>query len=184
MTRLTRQDFVVKDGKVQCKAKTNRVSRRQVRRGNTGGCLVGIKSSRSRSLSVISSLKFRKVSVVITLHFVVKDFGFFRSRVWNERILDNAQDIVADVDKFLCEIASVNMMYAVPLKTLFTHHLTFNLGLVLLNDNHFVRFALLLYRWHDTPRSTTRTNHILVSNRKEITLLHRKLHLRRRKSNG
>jgi hypothetical protein len=81
-----------------------------------GGCnsrssLVGIESGSCRSLSVFSSLKLGEISVIISLHLVIKDLGFLRSRVGNERVINNAENVGADADKFCLNLGLVVLSF-------------------------------------------------------------------------
>ena len=68
------------------------------------------------------------------------------------RVKHSPQDIVTDINKF-----------------------RLNLGLVVLDDGHLLWVTLLLNAGDNTPRGTTRPNHILVGDRQEVTFFDRQL---------
>ena len=59
--------------------------------------------------------------MVITLHFVVKDLGFFGRGVGDERVLNDGENVVANVDE-----------------------LRLDLELIVLDDGHLVGISLML----------------------------------------
>lgn len=61
------QDLVVENGKVQCKTKTDGVSRGQVGLGNLGSVLVGLERLVGGSLALVTESELGKVTVVVTL---------------------------------------------------------------------------------------------------------------------
>ena len=86
--------------------------------------------------------------MVIALHLVVEDLGLLGGGVGDEGLLDDAEDVVADVDE-----------------------LGLDLGLVVLDDGHLVGVALLLDGGDDAPRRTTGTDDVLVGDGEEVALL-------------
>ena len=82
--------------------------------------------------------------MVIPLHLVVKDLGFFGATVRDKTILDDGQDAIADISQF-----------------------SLNLGLVISDEGLIValRCRPLFDAGNNTPRCTSGANCILVCNR-------------------
>ncbi len=142
------ENLVVKDGEVKSKSEADRVRRRKVRLGNSTGSLVGIQGGSGGFLSCVSGLEFGEVSVVISLHLVVENFGFFGSGVRDEGFFNDTKDVVTDFDKF-----------------------GFDLGLVVLDDFHLVSISLLFDGGYDTPRCSSGSDDILVGNAQQVAFL-------------
>jgi len=142
------ENLVVKDGEVEGKSEADGVRRRKVRLGNSTGGLVSIQSGSGGFLSCVSGLEFGEVSVVISLHLVVENFGFLRCGVGDEGFLNDAKDVVTDFDEF-----------------------GFDLGLVVLDDFHLVAIALLFDAGNDAPRCSSGSDDILVGNAQQVAFL-------------
>jgi fucose permease len=71
------QYFVVEDGEVKGKAKSNWVCSFKVRVSNVTGSLIGSKGTISGFLVLITTSVLRDVTVIITLHLMEEDFGFW-----------------------------------------------------------------------------------------------------------
>jgi hypothetical protein len=146
------KNFIVKDGKVEGQSQSDGMCGRKVGRSDSTGRLVSIQSTSGTLLSGVSGLEFGKITVVVSLHFVVKDLGLFGGRVGDQRIINDAEDIVTDINKF-----------------------TLDLALVVLDDFHLLGLSLLLDGGDNTPRSTARSDDILVGNRQQVALFDREL---------
>ena len=142
------EDLVVEDGEVEGKAEADGVGGGKVGGGNAGGSLVGIEGSRSGSLAGGTGLELGEVTVVVTLHLVVEDLGLLGGGVGDKRLLDDAEDVIADVDE-----------------------LGLDLGLVVLDDGHLVGIALLLDGGDDAPGRTAGADDVLVGDGEEVALL-------------
>ena len=90
--------------------------------------------------------------MVITLHLVEEYLGLLGGGVGDEGLLDDAEDVVADVDE-----------------------LGLDLGLVVLDDGHLVGVALLLDGGDDAPRRTAGTDDVLVGDGEKVALLNGEL---------
>lgn len=87
---------------------------------------------------------------------MVENLGFTRLGRWDEVLVQDIQDIIADLGKFGLDLLSVLLDEA-------------NLRRVALG------LLLLLDRGDDSPRSTSGTDDILVSDRQEIALFDGKI---------
>ena len=146
------EDLVVEDGEVEGKAKTDGVGGGKVSGGDARGGLVGIEGGRSGSLASLAGLELGEVTVVIALHLVVEDLGLLGGGVGDEGLLDDAEDVIADVDE-----------------------LGLDLGLVVLDDGHLVGIALLLDGGNDAPGRTAGADDVLVGDGEEVALLNGEL---------
>jgi len=146
------EDFVVEDGEVQGKTQSDRMRGRKVRRGNIRGALVRVKGRSSRLLAGFPGLELREVPVVVSLHLVVEDLGLFGVGVRDQGLVDDAEDVITDVNEF-----------------------RLNLGLVVLDERHLLGVSFLLNAGHHTPRGTAGSNHVLVRNREQVALFDGKL---------
>ena len=142
------EDLVVKDGEVEGKAEADGVGGGKVSRGDAGGGLVGIEGGRSGGLAGLAGLELGQVTVVIALHLVEEDLGLLGGGVGDEGLLDDAEDVIADVDE-----------------------LGLDLGLVVLDDGHLVGIALLLDGGNDAPGRTAGADDVLVGDGEEVALL-------------
>ena len=142
------EDLVVEDGEVEGKAEADGVGGGKVSRGNTRSGLVGIEGGRSGGLARLAGLELGEVTVVIALHLVEEDLGFLGSGVGDEGLLDDTEDVIADVDE-----------------------LGLDLGLVVLDDGHLVGISLLLDGGNDAPRGTAGADDVLVGDGEEVALL-------------
>ena len=97
----------------------------------------------------------------IDAHLVVKHFGLAALGRRDEVLIQNIEDVVADLGKFCLNLLSVLLDEA-------------NLRRVALG------FFLLLDRGDDSPRSTAGTNDVLVGDRQKIALLNCKITVLRR----
>ena len=151
-----REDFVVEDGEVEGETQSDGVGGRQVLVGDGRSGGVSVQSGGSGSLSRVADLELGQVSVVVALHLVVEDLAFFGGGVGDEFLLEDLEDISADVEQFLLDLLSV------------------------LSDNRdSVALALLLDGRDHSPRSSSGADHVLVSDRKQVPFLNSEL-LRRR----
>lgn len=101
-----------------------------------------------------STLDWKIPHDLLSIHLVVEDLGFSRFGLWNEGIIKDIKDILADFLEF-----------------------AFNLLAVFTDDgNVFLRalgFFLLLDGGDDAPGSTSRSDDILVGNGKKVSLIDR-----------
>mmetsp|Transcript_3803 Transcript_3803/g.7546 ORF Transcript_3803/g.7546 Transcript_3803/m.7546 type:complete len:263 (-) Transcript_3803:231-1019(-) len=141
------ENFVVKDGEVEGETEADGVSGGKVRRGDLGGGLVGVEGGAGGGLPGVSLLEFGEVAVVVSLHLVVKDLGLLGGGVGDEALLDDGQDVVADVAQ-----------------------LVLDLDLVVLDDAHFVGVSLLLDGGHHAPGGTTGADYVLIGDGEQISL--------------
>lgn len=91
-------------------------------------------------------------SRIACLHLVVEDFGLASFGLGDERLVQNVQDILADLLQLVLDLLAV-----------FTDN-----GNVLLGA---LGFLLLLDGGDDTPGGTAGTDHVLVGNGEEVTLI-------------
>jgi len=61
------EDFVVKDGKVQCETETDGVSRGEIGGGNLRCSFVGLQRLVGRNLALVTKSEFGEVAVVVAL---------------------------------------------------------------------------------------------------------------------
>ena len=123
--------------------------RRELSGRNSGRGSVGVKSRGSTSLAGSSNLKFTKITMVISLHFVVEDLGLFRGGVGDERIFNDGENIVTDLNKLLLDF-----------------------GLVVLDNRLLVSISLLLDGGDYTPGCAAGSNDVFVGNREKVALLY------------
>mmetsp|Transcript_16256 Transcript_16256/g.45061 ORF Transcript_16256/g.45061 Transcript_16256/m.45061 type:complete len:234 (+) Transcript_16256:1611-2312(+) len=142
------EDLVVEDGEVEGQTETDWVCWWEVGGGDSAGGLVGIEGGAGGLLSCVSGLELGEVSVVVALHLVVEDLGLLGGGVWNEGLLDDSEDVVADLDE-----------------------LGLDLGLVVLDDLHLLSISLLLDAGDNAPGGTARSDDVLVGNGEEVALL-------------
>jgi hypothetical protein len=142
------ENLVVEDREVEGQSQSDRMRWWKIRGGNSTGSLVGIEGGSARLLADITSLELREITVVVSLHFVVEDLGLLGSGVGDQRLLDDSENVIADLNKF-----------------------SLNLGLVVLDDGHLVGVSLLFDGSHDSPRSTAGPDHVLVGDREQVALL-------------
>mmetsp|Transcript_58861 Transcript_58861/g.127772 ORF Transcript_58861/g.127772 Transcript_58861/m.127772 type:complete len:252 (-) Transcript_58861:13-768(-) len=146
------QDLVVEHRKVQGKTQSDGVGGGKVSAGDGRSVVVSLKSLGGGFLADITRLELSEVSVVVTLHLVVEDLAFLRVGVGDELVLDNLENVRADIDK-----------------------LVLDLGLVVTNKGKALSLSLLLDGGDHSPRGTAGADDILVGNGKEVSLLDGKL---------
>ena len=104
------------------------------------------------SLSLLSRSELSEVSVVVALHLVVEDLGLAGFSLGDKGLIENIEDILADLLK-----------------------LGFNLLTVVADGADVLIRALglflLLNGGDDSPGSTSCANHILVCDGKEVSLV-------------
>lgn len=175
------QDLIVEDGEVQGKTKSDRVGWGKISLGNLSGGLIGLERLVGRFLSLVGNGKLSQVTVVIALpgvkvsaclfagagstsdqilHLVVEDLGFARLSRRNQVLVENVEDVLADLPKLFLDLLTV-----------FLDEL--DLSLIALG------LFLLLDRRDDSPRGTAGTDDVLVGDGQEISLLDRELLVRR-----
>ena len=98
--------------------------------------------------------------MVVTLHLVVEDLGLAALGGLDEVLIQNLEDIVADLGKLSLDLLTVLLDES-------------DLGLIALG------LLLLLNRGDDSPRGTAGTNDVLIGNRQEIALLNGELNVGR-----
>lgn len=154
------QDFVVEDREVEGQAEADRVGRGKVGLSNLGGGLVGLQGLVGGTLAAVANGELSQVTVVVTLHLVVKDLGLAGLGGLDEVLVQDLQDVVADLGKLGLDLLAVLLDQG-------------NLALVALG------LLLLLDRGDDTPRGTAGTNDVLVGDGQEIPLLNGELNVGR-----
>lgn len=154
------QDFVVEDREVKGKAETDGVGRGKVGGGDLGGSLVGLQGEVGSTLATVANGELGKVTVVVTLHLVVEDLGLAGLGGLDQVVVENLEDIVADLGKLGLDLLAVLLNKS-------------DLGLVAL------RLLLLLNRGNDSPGGTAGTNDVLVGDGQEIALLNGELNIGR-----
>ena len=93
-----------------------------------------------------------QVPVVVALHLVVEHLTLLRIGVGDQLVLDDLQNVTADVLQ-----------------------LRLDLALVRLDQRELVRLAFLLDGRNHTPRRAAGTDDVLVRHRQQVALLHRQL---------
>ena len=146
------QDFVVEDREVKGESETDGVGRGKVSGGDLGGSLVGLQREVGSTLAAVANGELSEVTVVVTLHLVVEDLGLARLSGLDEVLIENLEDVIADLGKLGLDLLAVLLDES-------------DLGLVAL------RLLLLLDRGDDSPRGTAGTNDVLVGDGQEIALL-------------
>lgn len=164
------QNLVVEDGEVKGKTQADRVGGRKLSLGNLGGSLVSLERLVGRVLAAVANGEFGKVTVVVTLpawllvnihaaedwkmsaHLVVEDLGLARLGGRNQVLVENLEDILADLGKLGLDLLAVLLDES-------------DLGRVAL------RLLLLLNRGDYSPRGTAGANDVLVGNGEEVSLL-------------
>mmetsp|Transcript_26473 Transcript_26473/g.81413 ORF Transcript_26473/g.81413 Transcript_26473/m.81413 type:complete len:358 (+) Transcript_26473:535-1608(+) len=147
-----REDFVVEDAEVEGQAQTDGVRRRQGLGGDLGRDLVRFERFARRRFSLVGGLELGEVPVVVAFHFVVEDLAFVARRDRNEFLVNDGQDVFADLLQ-----------------------LRLDLRLVVRNQRRLVRVRLLLDARDHAPRRPTRPDHVLVRHRQQVPLLHTQL---------
>jgi len=94
--------------------------------------------------------------VVVTLHLVVEDLGLASGGRLDEVLVEELEDVDADVAELLLNLLAVLLD-------------TGSVGRVALG------LLLLFNRGDDAPRGTASTNDVLVGNREQVTLLNGEL---------
>mmetsp|Transcript_5563 Transcript_5563/g.10575 ORF Transcript_5563/g.10575 Transcript_5563/m.10575 type:complete len:232 (-) Transcript_5563:165-860(-) len=147
------ENLIVKHREVESQSETNRMCRGQFSRSNSRCGSVSVKSRRCASLTGTSSLELGEVTVIISLHLVIEHLGFFRSRVRDETLLNDSEDIIANLNE-----------------------LGLDFRLVVLDDGLLVGFSLLLNGGNNTPGSAAGSNHILVGDGEKVALFDGEFH--------
>merc|ERR1711860_409160 len=101
------------------------------------------------SSASIAGCDLCEVSVVIPLHFEIKHFTLCVTGLCNEELVEETQDILADIAKLAFHLLSI----------LFGHLLL-----------SLRTFSFLFNRGDNPPRGAPRSNHVLVSHAQEIAL--------------
>lgn len=154
------QDFIVEDREVKGETETDGVSGGKVSGGNLGSSLVSLEGVVGSTLAAVANGELGEVTVVVTLHLVVEDLGLARLGGLDEVLIENLEDIVADLSELGLDLLAVLLDES-------------DLGLVAL------RLLLLLDRGDDSPRGTAGTNDVLVGDGQEIALLNGELNIGR-----
>ena len=154
------QDFVVEDREVKGESETDGVGGSKVSGGDLGSGLVGLEREVGSTLAAVANGELGEVTVVVTLHLVVEDLGLARLGGLDEVLIENLEDIVADLSELGLDLLAVLLDES-------------DLGLVAL------RLLLLLDRGDDSPRGTAGTNDVLVGDGQEIALLNGELNIGR-----
>lgn len=131
-------------------------------------------SGSSSNLALLTGSKLSKVSVVVAFpinvvsplsfcqttghhtHLVVEDLGLSRFGLWDESIVKDVENILADFLEFGLDL----------------------LAIVADGGDMFVRalgFLLLLNGRDDSPRGTSGSDDVLVGDREEVSLVNREL---------
>ena len=146
------KDLVVEDGEVEGKTETDRVCRREFGDSDVGGGLVSLEGLVGRLLSLIARGKLGKVTVVVTLHLVIKDFRFAGGSGGDKVLVKDLEDILADLCKLRLDLLPVALNHG-------------DLGLI------SFRFLLLLDGGDDPPRGAAGTDNVLIGDGEQIALL-------------
>ena len=75
--------------------------------GNVTGGFVSDKGIFCGLFAVVGCGKFREVSVIIAFHLVIKDFGFAALSARNQVLVEDAEDVAADISQFFLHLKSV-----------------------------------------------------------------------------
>mmetsp|Transcript_72465 Transcript_72465/g.198547 ORF Transcript_72465/g.198547 Transcript_72465/m.198547 type:complete len:261 (+) Transcript_72465:279-1061(+) len=149
--------LVQEDGVVEREAEADRVRWREARR-RLRGFIVGAR----RTLSVVYLLlvlrELGEVAVVVGLHLEVEDAGLRAGRLRDEEVVEQSEDILADVVELLLDV-----------------------GLVGGHVWRVIRMLLDLLRLdraNDAERSAARADDILVRDGQQVALLERQVRLR------
>lgn len=154
------QDLVVEDGEVKGQAEADGVGRGEVSLGDLGGGLVGLQGVVGSTLAAVANGELSQVTVVVTLHLVVEDLGLAGLSGLDEVVVQDLQDVVADLGQLSLDLLAVLLDQG-------------NLALVALG------LLLLLDRGNNAPRGTAGTNDVLVGDGQEIPLLNGELNIGR-----
>lgn len=134
------------------------MGRGEVGGGDLSSSLVGLQGVVGGTLAAVANGELGKVAVVITLHLVVEDLRLTALGGLDEVLVQNLEDIVADLGKLGLDLLAVLLDQS-------------DLGLVALG------LLLLLDRGDDSPRGTAGTNDVLVGDRQEVALLNGELNV-------
>jgi len=148
-------DFVVENAEVQSKTKTDGIGGEELLR-HFRGSFVGNEGVVSGLLARLTRGRFSKISVVVTLHLVVKDLGLGRGRGLDKALVKDIENITANVGEFLLNLLAV-----------FT-----SLDEVVLLS---AAFLLLFNRGDDSERSATRADDVLVCNGEQVSFFNGEL---------
>ena len=99
--------LVVEDGDVEGKAKADGVCGWEFGDGNVGSSLVSLEGLVGGLLSLIAGGELGEVTVAVTLHLVVEDFGFASGGGGNQVLVKNLEDILADFGELRLDLLPV-----------------------------------------------------------------------------
>ena len=116
--------------------------------GFLAGLLVGLMTLLSDLLVLVSGETFGEVAIVVALHLQIKDLGLRRSSLGNQVLVQQGDDIFADLLNF-----------------------SFDLGLVGAEEVEELRafgFFLLLDSRNGSPGGSSRSDPVLVGNAQKV----------------
>jgi hypothetical protein len=165
----------LEDREVQGESETDGVGRGQLSHGDIGSGLVSLERLVGRSVSLVAGGELGEVSVVVThpvskvpsaqgtfdvdqrnerhdSHLVVEDLGLSGLGGGDQVLVQDGEDVLTDLGELGLDLLPVSLDHR-------------NLGLVALG------LLLLLDGGDDSPRSTSSTDDVLVSDGKEVSLL-------------
>mmetsp|Transcript_72464 Transcript_72464/g.198542 ORF Transcript_72464/g.198542 Transcript_72464/m.198542 type:complete len:261 (+) Transcript_72464:279-1061(+) len=149
--------LVLEDGEVEREAKADGVSRCEARRGFRG-LAVRLRGTGGVFLLLFVLGELGEVAVVVGLHLEVEDAGLRAGRLRDEEVVEQSEDILADVVELLLDV-----------------------GLVGGHVWRVIRMLLDLLRLdraNDAERSAARADDILVRDGQQVALLERQVRLR------
>merc|ERR1719162_2321880 len=150
------EHLVLKDGVVQCQAKTDRVCHSQVFLCNLLCLLICHASILCGFSLVVTICVLCLVAVVIGLHLLVEDLRLAIACLGNEVSIQQPQDCAADFRKLFFHFAAILLGKG-------------SIAIVALG------LFLLLHTADDAPSCTAAPHSILVGHRQEVTLFDRQL---------
>jgi len=101
------QNFVVENGVIKSKTKSDWVGWRHVRLCDIEGGLISFLGALHDRFSVIAAGNFGQVSVVVTLHFEVEDFGLASRRLGDKMSVQQVENDLADVAELNLDLLSI-----------------------------------------------------------------------------
>lgn len=170
------EDLVIENGKVEGKAKTDRMSRGKISASNLSRGLVCLQRLIGRDLTLVALGELGKITMIITLprldalesttfdqhgkehdeHLMVEHLRLAALSRFDQMLIEDDQDIFANIGELSFNLLAVFLNQA-------------DLGLIALG------LLFLLDRGDDPPRCTSRTDDVLVSDGEKVTLLDREL---------